>query len=141
MNLGVLGRTQAQARDQVHDEQNQAGATERIGEAAHGIGQLIGQLNVMTVEPASRDHGEAVEMGDVVTNHGERLATRLFPGAARFAYAANKPVRRFPTIPPTACSAKISRVSSTRKTYFSLVAKLQQTAPTTPKMTDDQMGT
>lgn len=66
-NFLLLGRgAQAQARDQVHHEQNDAGDTERPGEPSDAVGELVGQLDVVVVEPAAIDLGESVEVSDVV---------------------------------------------------------------------------
>ena len=65
--LCLFGGTQAEARDQVHDEENDAGAEEGVGEAGDGIRELIAELDVVPVEPATGDNGHAVEVGDVVT--------------------------------------------------------------------------
>ena len=65
-DLCFFGGAQAEARDQVHDEENDAGAEERIGEAGDGVGQLVAELDVVPVEPATGDNGHAVEVGDVV---------------------------------------------------------------------------
>lgn len=54
------GDAQAQARDQVHEEQNDASQDERIREAGNGVGELIRELDVVVVDPATRDVVEAV---------------------------------------------------------------------------------
>lgn len=65
-DLCFLTGAQRQAWDQVHEEEDNAGAEERVGEAGDGVGQLVAELDVVAVEPAAGDHGEAVEVGDVV---------------------------------------------------------------------------
>lgn len=62
-----LGSTEREARDQVHDEEDDAGAKKGVGEAGDGVGELIAELNVVAVEPAAGYLGEAVQVGDVVT--------------------------------------------------------------------------
>lgn len=65
--LGLFTCTQAQTGDQVHDEEDEAGSSEGIEEAGDAVSQLVGKLDVMAVEPASVDLGEAVKMRYVVT--------------------------------------------------------------------------
>ena len=66
VDLGLLGRAQAQTGDQVHDEQDEARPEERIAEARHGIRELVAELHPVAVEPAARDDREAVEVRNVV---------------------------------------------------------------------------
>lgn len=57
----VLGRhAQAQARDQVHEEQDDACQDERVGEAGNGVGELVRELDVVVVDPATGEYAEAV---------------------------------------------------------------------------------
>lgn len=72
VDLAVFGGTQAQARDQIHHKENDAGSAKRVGEAGHGIRELVGKLDVVTIQPASVDHREAIQMRDVVTKHDNR---------------------------------------------------------------------
>lgn len=65
-DLGLLGGAQAQARDEVHDAQDDTGAHEGVEPAAEGVGQLVAHLDPVAVEPAAADHLNVVEMGDVV---------------------------------------------------------------------------
>lgn len=65
--LILLGRAQRQPWDQVHQEQNEARAAEGVGEACYGIGELVGQLDVVFVEPATGDDGSAIESCYVIT--------------------------------------------------------------------------
>lgn len=131
----LLGRhAQAQAGDQVQQEQDDARHNERVREAGHAVSELVAELDPVVVEPAAGDLGEAVEMGNVVAvREGDRLAvcyshthTHTFSLSLSSplilktlnrwvgfsTYAAKKAVKMLPTIPPTACSAKISRPSS-----------------------------
>jgi hypothetical protein len=57
---------QAQARNEIHQEEDDAGAEEGIREAGHAVGELVRELDVVAVEPAARDHGEAIQVGYVV---------------------------------------------------------------------------
>jgi len=65
-DLGLLGGAQREARDQVHDEEDDAGAAERVDAARDRVRQLVAQLDPVVVEPAAGDLGEAVEVRDVV---------------------------------------------------------------------------
>ena len=75
-HLGFLRGAQLQTGDQVHDEEDEAGAAEGVGEAADGVGELVGQLDPVAVEPAAGDGGEAVEVGDVVAVHAKKGLAR-----------------------------------------------------------------
>ena len=75
-DLGLLARAQTQTRDQVHDEEDDAGSAERVGEAGCAVGKLVAELDVVTVEPPTRDDGDAVKSGNVVGSEegGEDVA-------------------------------------------------------------------
>lgn len=60
------GGAQAEAGDEVHDEEDDAGDAERVGEAGDAVGELVRELDVVVVEPAAVDLGEAVEVCNVV---------------------------------------------------------------------------
>ena len=111
-NLSILRCAERKAGDEVHDEQDEAGAEEAVGETRDTVCELISELDVMAIQPAAIDLGETVEMRNVVT-----VSVRLADNQtclSRGTHAANKPVNKLPTIPPTACSAKISSESSIR---------------------------
>jgi len=83
------------------------------------------------VEPSTGDGGHAVEAGYVIAARmsvSKLKQTRLDKGAPgreggrEGTYAAKRPVSKFPTRPPTACSAKMSNASSTFKKNLSCVA-------------------
>jgi len=57
---------QTQARNEIHQEEDDAGAEEGVREAGHAVGELVRELDVVAVQPAPGDHGEAVEVGYVV---------------------------------------------------------------------------
>lgn len=65
-DLVFLGSTQAQTRNEVENEQDNACPEERISEARDGISKLVAQLNVVVVDPAARDLGRAIQVGNVV---------------------------------------------------------------------------
>jgi len=66
-DLGFLRGAQGQAGDQVHDEEDDAGAEEGVCCTGDGVGDLVAELNPVLVEPAAVDVGEAVEMRYVVS--------------------------------------------------------------------------
>lgn len=65
--LLLLGSdTQAEARDEVHEEQDDAGHAERVGETGNTVGQLVAELDPVVVKPATGDLAEAIEVCNVV---------------------------------------------------------------------------
>lgn len=58
---------QAEARNQVHHEEDDTGDDKRPREASNTVGKLVGQLNIVVVEPAAIDFRESVKMRDVIT--------------------------------------------------------------------------
>lgn len=48
----------------MHDPEDEGGDSERVAEASDGVGELVGELDEVLVEPASRDFSEAIEAGD-----------------------------------------------------------------------------
>jgi hypothetical protein len=65
-NLRLLGTAEGKTGNKVHNEKDNAGTTEGVGEASNGVSKLVCKLNVMTVDPSTRDFGSAIEMGYVV---------------------------------------------------------------------------
>lgn len=66
--LLLLGRdTERKTRDQVHEEQDDAGDDERVREAGNAVGKLVAELDVVLVDPAAGDLGGAVEVSNVIT--------------------------------------------------------------------------
>jgi hypothetical protein len=45
----------------VHDPEDEGGDDEGVGKAGDRVSELVSKLDVVVVEPASRDLGEAVE--------------------------------------------------------------------------------
>ena len=68
----MLVDTERQARNEVEQEQDNAGHDEGVGEAGDGVGELVGELDVVVVDPAAVDDGGTVESGDVVTGGGRK---------------------------------------------------------------------
>lgn len=75
----------------------------------------------MAVEPSTGDDGGSIEMRyiiarkSLVCKDGQQLVDDE-------AYAAKRPVKRFPTRPPTAWTAKMSKASSIPRKNLTLVA-------------------
>lgn len=67
-DLILLGRSKAETRNEVDNEENDAGADERVGKTADGVGQLVSELDVVLVEPSSRNDGSAVKVRNVVSS-------------------------------------------------------------------------
>jgi hypothetical protein len=65
-DLGLLSSAEGEARDQVHQEEDDAGQGEGVEAACHGICELIAELHPVVVEPAAGDHGYAIQMCNVV---------------------------------------------------------------------------
>ena len=57
--------------DEVEQEEDDAGAAERVDEAGGGAGRLVAELDPVTVEPAALDLGDAVETSNVVTTYAK----------------------------------------------------------------------
>lgn len=66
-DLILLGGSKTETGNEVKDEENEAGAEERVGKTTDGVGQLVSKLDVVLVEPSSGNDGSAVKMSDVVT--------------------------------------------------------------------------
>lgn len=61
--LGLLVDANAEVGDEMHDPEDDGGHAEGIGETGDGVGELIAELNVVVVDPASWNF-EAIEGGD-----------------------------------------------------------------------------
>ena len=66
-SFSVLRGAQGKTWHKIHQEEDDAGPEEAVGEPGDGVRELISELDVMPVEPAAGDLGEAVEVGDVIT--------------------------------------------------------------------------
>ena len=121
-DLCFFGSAETEARDEVHDEEDKARAAEAVGEAGEGVGQLVGELHPVSVEPAAGDFGEAIKVSNVLAGGNVSRDISGLRYMRDGAYAAKIPVRRLPTKPPMACTAKISRASSMPRTNLSFVA-------------------
>ena len=66
-DLILLGGSKAETGNEVDGKENDARAEERVRKTTDGVGQLVGKLDVVLVEPASGDGGGAVKVSNVVT--------------------------------------------------------------------------
>lgn len=66
-NFGLLASTQTQARNQVHDEEDDASSTESIGETSNRVGNLVAELDPVVVDPSTGNRGVAIEVRNVIT--------------------------------------------------------------------------
>ena len=75
-DLSLLGSSEGKTRDQVHDEEDDAGSPERVDTAGDGIGELVSELDPVAVEPSSRDDGETIQVCYVISGEesGEDVA-------------------------------------------------------------------
>ena len=61
------GCAEGETWDEIHDEEDDAGADEGIGETGNGVCELVAELDPVAVEPAAGDGGNAVKVCYVVT--------------------------------------------------------------------------
>ena len=66
-DLGLLRCAERKTRDEVHDEKDDAGAEEAVGESGDTVCELICELDVIAIQPAATDGRETVKMRNVVT--------------------------------------------------------------------------
>lgn len=81
-DLSLLGSAEGETWDEVHNEENDAGAEEGVCGAGDGVGHLVAKLHPVVVDPAARDLGEAIEMCYVVSGEecGEDVANETSDG-------------------------------------------------------------
>lgn len=65
-NLSFFACTKAEAGNEVQQEKDDAGATERVSETGDRVSELVSNLNPVVIEPSTRNHCDAVEMCYVV---------------------------------------------------------------------------
>lgn len=65
-DLSLLSSAELHARNQVEEEENDAGSAERVDASGNGICKLVAELYPVVVDPAAGDLREAVEMSYVV---------------------------------------------------------------------------
>lgn len=66
-DLILLGSTQAKTRNKVHDEQDNAGTDKGVRKSSDRVSQLVTELNVVVVDPATGDLGDSIEVRNIVT--------------------------------------------------------------------------
>jgi hypothetical protein len=66
-DFGLLCDAETKAGDHVHQKEDQASADEGVGAAGERVGQLVGELDPVVVDPAALNDGSVVEMGDVIS--------------------------------------------------------------------------
>lgn len=66
-DLILLGSTQAQTRNEVHNEEDDASNDKGVSKSSDGISKLVTKLNVIVVDPATGNLGDTVEVRNVVT--------------------------------------------------------------------------
>lgn len=63
--------TEREAGNEVEEEEDDAGHDEGVREAGDAVGELVGELDVVVVDPAAGDgrvtNGDTIESGNVVT--------------------------------------------------------------------------
>jgi len=65
-NLGFLRSTEAETRDKVHDPEDDGGDDKGICQASNRIGELVGELDPVAVNPATFNGCQAaIEIGDL----------------------------------------------------------------------------
>jgi hypothetical protein len=67
-DFGFLAGAEGEAGNQVHDEEDEASATEGVESAGGRVRELVAELDPVVVEPAAVDLSEAIEMGYVVSS-------------------------------------------------------------------------
>jgi hypothetical protein len=84
-NLGLLIAAEAEAGDEVHDPEDDGRHHEGVAETGRGVGELVGELDVVVVEPAAGDDGRTVvvrhrglceETGEEVANDATNSVRR-----------------------------------------------------------------
>lgn len=112
------------------------GHDEGVGETRHGVRELVCQLDVMVVEPATVDHSDAIEPGD--TRLGEETGEQVTDDAAdsvrgkdlhRESEAVSKQWKKDDV------GIRTSRQSSYWNRNLSCVAKLHKVPAIKPKST------
>ncbi len=81
-NFGFLTGTEREARDEVHDEEDDAGSTEGVETTRGRVSKLVAELDPVVVEPASGDLGEAIKMCYIVSSEecGEDVSDKTTDG-------------------------------------------------------------
>jgi hypothetical protein len=65
-DFGFLGRAERETWNQVHEEEDDAGHAERVTEASHAIAELVGELDVVVVEPSTGNESDSIQCRNVI---------------------------------------------------------------------------
>lgn len=65
--LIFLWRAQAKTRNEVHSEKNDTGSEEGICHSSDRVSKLVSQLDIVLVNPAAIDFGDAIQVRNVIT--------------------------------------------------------------------------
>lgn len=71
--LFLGANAKAEARDQVHEEQDQASHDKRVRKAGDRVSKLVAELDPVVVDPTTRNDAVAIEVGNVVAAEGSVL--------------------------------------------------------------------
>jgi hypothetical protein len=69
-DFSFLAGAEAEAWNQVHDEEDDTGTAKGVGETGDGIGELVTHLDPVVVEPAARDDSKPIKMRNIITECG-----------------------------------------------------------------------
>ena len=67
-DLGLLADAEGQTRDQVHDEQDEAGSAKGVDTTRDGVSELVAELDPVLVEPSTWNLSEAIKMCYVISS-------------------------------------------------------------------------
>ena len=68
--LRLFVGTKVETGDQIHTEEDDAGASKRICTACNRVGDLIGKLDPVVIEPSTSNERISVQVSNVVTDLG-----------------------------------------------------------------------
>lgn len=89
-DLSILSGAETKTRDQVHDEEDQAGSAEGVETTTERIRKLVGHLDPVLVQPTTVDTGDAVKSCNAIV--GEEGGADVADKAADTVYS--KDVKR-----------------------------------------------
>ena len=99
-NLILFRGTQAESRDEVENEQDDAGSEEGVGSSRYRVGKLVSQLDIVMIDPAAGNRGSTIQVRYVITGKEVSKYFSTFTKGQE-THAAKSPVSRLPTRPPT----------------------------------------
>lgn len=62
----ILWYSKGEPRDGVHDEENKGCNNECVNEASNAVTELIGELNIMMINPSTFDDSYTIECSDII---------------------------------------------------------------------------